>query len=178
MEGCRKCPWQKRLVKMWTEYTFSKRSFHPRGYPRQQKVDKKKKKEETLAYRCIREPWCRCEKKVVCMYRFVAAPVEAPLACLRYGSRAPLSDVLCRTIWIVLYTGAVPRTAGVWREKEEERERKEERKNLRGDSREGAVTTRLFLSLWTRIRWIPSRYFFTEKLCYSYWGNALDYLSI
>jgi len=64
-------------------------------------------------YRCIREPWCRCEKKIAYIRILRChASVEAPLACLRYGRRAPLSDVLCRTIWIVLYE-TVPRTAGV-----------------------------------------------------------------
>lgn len=37
-------------------------------------------------------------RSCVCIDPPRRAASEAPLACLRYGSRVPLSDVLCRTI--------------------------------------------------------------------------------
>lgn len=107
---------------------------------------------ETLAYRCICEPWCRCEKKVVCidlLPRISGGSISV------FALRETCSSKWCFVPHYLnrpLYRDRPSDGGGAGTRG---------RKKSREDSREGAtITTRLFLSFWT------SRYSFSEKLLF------------
>lgn len=99
-------PTEMRPVKTsWSKHIYFEKRF-PRGYPRRGSNRRRGGVERRRRFVSM-YPWrVRCEKKLVYMYRRDGG--GAPLACLRYESRGSLSDVLCRAIWIVLYTRDVP----------------------------------------------------------------------